>query len=153
MPMDAAQILRHALSTQYDVAARQGEALDRAAQSAAARPAAETGRAMGVALTVEADPTAELMDSMEELTAQFEEKSLKKLADRKLGEAQGPRSSFLRAIEAWSKVLPDMPGRDQLDGILRQARLARAGDHLAKAIYDEAKLPRRFVLKWIRHYL
>ena len=126
MPMDAAQILRHAISTQYDVAARQGEALDRAAQSAAARPA-ETGRAMGVALTVEADPTAELMDSMEELTAQFEEKSLKKLADRKLGEAQGPRSSFLRAIEAWSKVLPDMPGRDQLDAILRQARLARAG--------------------------
>ena len=127
MPMDAAQILRHALSTQYDVAARQGEALDRAAQSATTAPAAETGRAMGVALQVEADPTAELMDSMEELTAQFEEKSLKKLADRKLGEAQGPRSSFLRAIEAWSKVLPDMPGRDQLDGILRQARLARAG--------------------------
>ena len=127
MPMDAAQILRHVLSTQYDVAARQGEALDRAAQSAAARPAAETGRAMGVAFTVEVDPTADLMDSMEELTAQFEETSLKKLADRKLGEAQGPRSSFLRAIEAWSKVLPDMPGRDQLDGILRQARLARAG--------------------------
>ena len=127
MPMDAAQILRHALSTQYDVAARQGEALDRAAQSAQAAPAAETGRAMGVALQVEADPTAELMDSMEELTAQFEEKSLKKLADRKLGEAQGPRSSFLRAIEAWSKVLPDMPGRDQLDRLLRQARQARAG--------------------------
>ena len=125
MPMDAAQILRHAISTQYDVAARQGEALDRAAQSAAARPA-ETGRAMGVALTVEADPTAELMDSMEELTAQFEEKSLKKLADRKLGEAQGSRSSFLRAIETWLKVLPDMPGRDLLDRILRQARLARA---------------------------
>ena len=127
MPMDAAQILRHVISTQYDVAARQGEALDRAAQAATTAPAAETGRAMGVALQVEADPTAELMDSMEELTAQFEEKSLKKLADRKLGEAQGPRSSFLRAIEAWSKVLPDMPGRDQLDAILRQARLARAG--------------------------
>ena len=127
MPMDAAQILRHVISTQYDVAARQGEALDRAAQSATTAPAAETGRAMGVALQVEADPAAELMDSMEELTAQFEEKSLKKLADRKLGEAQGPRSSFLRAIEAWSKVLPDMPGRDQLDRLLRQARQARAG--------------------------
>ena len=127
MPMDAAQILRHALSTQYDVAARQGEALDRAAQSAQTAPAAETGRAMGVAFQVEADPTADLMDSMEELTAQFEEKSLKKLADRKLGEAQGPRSSFLRAVEAWSKVLPDMPGRDQLDRLLRQARQARAG--------------------------
>ncbi len=127
MAMDAAQILRHALSTQYDVAARQGEALDRAAQTATTAPAAETGRAMGVALTVEADPAAELMDSMEELTAQFEEKSLKKLADRKLGEAQGPRSSFLRAVEAWSKVLPDMPGRDQLDRLLRQARQARAG--------------------------
>ena len=127
MPMDAAQILRHALSTQYDVAARQGEALDRAAQSAQAAPAAETGRAMGVALQVEADPTADLMDSMEELTAQFEEKSLKKLADRKLGSAQGSRSAFVRAMEAWAKVLPDMPGRDQLDRLLRQARQARAG--------------------------
>ena len=127
MPMDAAQILRHVISTQYDVASRQGEALDRAAQSAQAAPAAETGRAMGVALQVEADPTADLMDSMEELTAQFEEKSLKKLADRKLGSAQGPRTAFLRALEAWAKVLPDMPGRDQLDRILRQARLARAG--------------------------
>ena len=126
MAMDAAQILRHALSTQYDVAARQGEALDRAAQSAQTAPAAETGRAMGVALTVEADPAAELMDSMEELTAQFEEKSLKKLADRKLGSAQGSRSAFVRAMEAWAKLLPDMPGRDQLDRLLRSARQARA---------------------------
>ena len=126
MAMDAAQILRHALSTQYDVAARQGEALDRAAQSAQTAPAAETGRAMGVAFQVEADPTAELMDSMEELTAQFEEKSLKKLADRKLGSAQGSRSAFVRAMEAWAKLLPDMPGRDQLDRLLRSARQARA---------------------------
>ena len=127
MPMDAAQILRHALSTNYDVAARMQQA-EQSGGSGAVAPdrLAETGRAMGVACTVEADPTADLMDSMEELTAQFEEKSLKKLADRKLGEAQGPRSSFLRAIEAWSKVLPDMPGRDQLDRILRQARQSRA---------------------------
>ena len=126
MPMDAAQILRHVISTQYDVAARQGEALDRAAQSAQTAPAAETGRAMGVAFQVEADPTADLMDSMEELTAQFEEKSLKKLADRKLGSAQGSRSAFVRAMEAWAKLLPDMPGRDQLDRLLRAARQARA---------------------------
>ena len=126
MAMDAAQILRHALSTQYDVAARQGEALDRAAQSAQTAPAAETGRAMGVAFEVEADPMADLMDSMEELTAQFEEKSLKKLADRKLGSAQGSRSAFVRAMEAWAKVLPDMPGREHLDRLLRAARQARA---------------------------
>ena len=126
MPMDAAQILRHALSTNYDVAARMQEAT-RSEQASASSAAAETGRAMGVACTVDTDPMSELMDSMEELTAQFEEKSLKKLADRKLGEAQGPRSSFLRAVEAWSKVLPDMPGRDQLDRLLRQARQARAG--------------------------
>ena len=60
MPMDAAQILRHVISTQYDVASRQGEALDRAAQTAQTAPAAETGRAMGVALQVEADPAAAL---------------------------------------------------------------------------------------------
>ena len=42
---------------------------------------------------------------------------------------------------------PHPPTREEL------ARLARAGDHLAKAIYDEAKPPRRFVLKWLRHYL
>ena len=127
MPMDAAQILRHALSTNYDVAARMQQAEQAEGSGAAATDRlVETGRAMGVACTVEADPMADLMDSMEELTAQFEEKSLKKLADRKLGEAQGPRSSFLRAIEAWNKVLPDMPGRENLDRILRQARQARA---------------------------
>ena len=127
MAMDAAQILRHAISTQYDVAARMQEATRPEQAGASSAGVSETGRAMGVACTVEADPMADLMDSMEELTAQFEEKSLKKLADRKLGEAQGPRSAFVRALEAWAKVLPDMPGRDQLDRILRQARQARAG--------------------------
>ena len=127
MAMDAAQILRHAISTQYDVAARMQQT-EQAGGSGAAAPdrLVETGRAMGVACTVEADPMADLMDSMEELTAQFEEKSLKKLADRKLGSMQGPRSAFVRAMEAWAKVLPDMPGRDQLDRILRQARQSRA---------------------------
>ncbi len=126
MPMDAAQILRHALSTNYDVAARMQEAARPEQAGASPAKAAETGRAMGVAFTVEADPVADLMDSMEELTAQFEEKSLKKLADRKLGEAQGPRSAFARAIEAWSKILPDMPGRENLDRALRGMRQARA---------------------------
>ena len=127
MAMDAAQILRHAISTQYDVAARMQEATRPEQAGASSAGVSETGRAMGVACTVEADPMADLMDSMEELTAQFEEKSLKKLADRKLGEAQGPRSAFVRALEAWAKVRPDVPGRDQLDRILRQARQARAG--------------------------
>ena len=127
MPMDAAQILRHAISTQYDVAARMQQAEQaESSRAAASDRLAETGRAMGVACTVEADPMADLMDSMEELTAQFEEKSLKKLADRKLGSMQGPRSAFVRAMEAWAALLPDLPGRDQLDRILRQARQARA---------------------------
>ena len=127
MPMDAAQILRHALSTNYDVAARLEQAgASPAGIGASPAGAAETGRAMGVAFTVDTDPMADLMDSMEELTAQFEEKSLKKLADRKLGSAQGPRSAFVRAMEAWAKMLPDMPGREHLDRALRGMRQARA---------------------------
>ena len=69
-----------------------------------------------------ADPMAELMDSMEELSFQFEEKTAKRVAERKLGEMQGPRSSLVRAVETWLAVMPDMPGRDFLVRTLRNLR-------------------------------
>ncbi len=80
---------------------------------------------MGVAVTVEADPAAELMDSMEELSFQFEEKALKRTSERKMGEMQGPRSALLKAVETWMAMMPDMPGRDFISRLARALRGAQ----------------------------
>ena len=88
---------------------------------------------MGTAFTVEADPMAELMDSMEELSFQFEEKEAKRVGERKMGEMQGPRTALLKAVESWMAMMPDMPGREFLAGVLRNMRAAlSAGNPLSE---------------------
>ncbi|MBP5320326.1 MAG: hypothetical protein J6334_05005, partial [Kiritimatiellae bacterium] len=71
MAFDAAQLLRQTFAARnealqmMDLAqTRQGEAVK----------AAEPGQLMGTTVVAESDPMAELMDSMEELSFQFEEK-------------------------------------------------------------------------------
>jgi len=64
---------------------------------------------------------------------QFEEKSLKKVAERKLGEMQGPRSALVRAIESWMAVLPDMPGREFITRLAKNLRLAQQAGNLPDA--------------------
>jgi len=122
---DAAQILRQTY-------AAGAEAMQMRELAEAARPAAPTverGTMMGVQFTVESDPMAELMDSMEELSFQFEEKTAKKLSERKMGSMQGLRSSFIRAMEAWQAMMPDMPGREQLAKLIQNFRqLMRSGE-------------------------
>ena len=90
MAFDAAQILRQTY-------AAGAEAMQRAEMLATANieetAAAEVGKLMGMEVALEADPMAELLDSMEELSFQFEEKSMKRISDRKMGEMQGPRSA------------------------------------------------------------
>ena len=120
MALDAAQILRQTYAAGAD-AARMAE-LARPPETAPAAPA--RGELMGTAVIVENDPVAELQDSMEELSFQFEEKTAKRLAERKMGPMQGSRASFVRAVEAWAAMMPDMPGRETLDRLVRSLRNA-----------------------------
>ena len=116
MALDAAQILRQTYASgaeRVDVASLARE-----------QPAAEVqrGELMGTSFVVESDPIAELMDSMEELSFQFEEKTAKRLAERRMGPMQGSRASFIRAVEAWFAMLPDMPGRERLEQLVKSLR-------------------------------
>jgi len=122
MAFDAAQILRQT----YAAGAEAAQFREMAEPQKADAPAVQRGELMGTAFVVENDPVAELMDSMEELSFQFEEKEAKRVGERKLGEMQGPRTALMKAIETWMAMLPDMPGRDFMAKLLRNLRNASA---------------------------
>ena len=124
MAFDAAQLLRHA------IAPDRFEQLRSAEMASAVQQPMETGRAMGMAVVVEQNPAAELQDAMEELSMQFEEKSAKKLGERKLGETRSRTSAYVDAVQKWEKILPDMPGKEFLDRMLRNLRQAMLGGNL-----------------------
>ena len=129
MAFDAAQILRQT----YAAGAEAAQMRELAEPARASAPAVQRGELMGTAFTVEADPMAELMDSMEELSFQFEEKEAKRVGERKMGEMQGPRTALLKAVESWMAMMPDMPGREFLAGVLRNMRAAlSAGNPLSE---------------------
>ena len=117
MQLDAAQILRQTIaSTTFDTAP---------AGAQKAEAPVESGVAMGFGVQVEADPAAELMDSMEELSFQFEEKEAKEVSERKLGEAKRAPNAQIEAIQSWMKMMPDMPGADFLNRLMRLLRAAQ----------------------------
>ena len=122
MALDAAQILRQTY-------AAGAERIDVSSLMRQTEPqAVARGELMGTAVIAEADPMAELMDSMEELSFQFEEKTAKRMSERKMGPLQGMRSSFIRALEAWQSMMPDMPGNSKLKEIIQNARqMLRSG--------------------------
>ena len=123
MAFDAAQILRQTYAAGAD-AARLGDF----AQARTEAPPPARGELMGMSVVVEADPTAELMDSMEELSFQFEEKEMKRAGERKMGEMQGPRTALVKAIETWQKMMPDMPNQEFMARMARNLRgMAAAG--------------------------
>ena len=127
MALDAAQILRQTY-------AAGAERIDVSSLMRQAEPqAVSRGELMGTAVVVEADPMAELMDSMEELSFQFEEKTAKRVAERRLGEMQGPRSALVKAIETWMSMMPDMPGRDFITRLARGLRSAAGAGNLPDA--------------------
>ena len=121
MAFDAAQFLRHSIAPDRIDQFRSAEL------SAAARTPGETGCVMGMAVVVERNPAAELHDAMEELSMHFEEKAAKKLGERKLGETRSRASAYADAVKAWEKALPDMPGGEFLDRLLRGLRQAMQG--------------------------
>ena len=129
MAFDAAQILRQTYAAGVE-AAQMREMAEVKAPSA---PVVERGEIMGTAFEVDADPMAELMDAMEELSFQFEEKTAKKVAERKMGEMQGPRSALVRAVETWLSVMPDLPGRAFLAQVLKNIRSSFSSGRLVDA--------------------
>lgn len=126
MAFDAAQILRQT----YAAGAEAAQFREMAEVQKPVAPAVQGGELKGTAFVVENDPTAELMDSMEELSFQFEEKESKRVGERKMGEMQGPRMALIKAIESWTAMLPDMPGREFLTNMLRNLRSAMADGHM-----------------------
>ena len=119
MAFDAAQILRQTYAAGAE-AMQMREMAEASARPAVAEP--QRGQLMGTSFVVEADPMADLMDSMEELSFQFEEKESKRVGERKMGEMQGPRTAMMKAVETWMNTLPDMPGRQFLSQMLRYMR-------------------------------
>ena len=117
MAFDAAQILRQTYAAGADAAM-----MREMAAPVHTAPTVERGQLMGMAVAVEADPTAELMDSMEELSFQFEEKEMKRAGERKMGEMQGPRTALVKAIETWMNMMPDMPGQEFMSKLARNLR-------------------------------
>ena len=129
MAFDAAQILRQT----YAAGAEAAKMRELAEPARTPAPSVQRGELMGTAFTVEADPMAELMDSMEELSFQFEEKAAKRAGERKMGEMQGPRSALVRAVESWIALLPDLPGREFLTSALRNIRSSFASGRMLDA--------------------
>ena len=124
MALDAAQILRQTYASG-------AERIDIASLMRQSEPqAVARGELMGTAVVVESDPLAELMDSMEELSFQFEEKTAKRVGERRLGEMQGPRTALIKAIETWMALMPDMPGRDFVARLARGLRSAAGAGSL-----------------------
>ena len=117
MAFDAAQILRQTYAAGADAAM-----MREMAEPVRTAPAPERGEMMGMSVTAQADPMAELMDSMEELSFQFEEKEMKRAGERKMGEMQGPRTELLKAVETWMKMMPDMPGQEFMAKLARNLR-------------------------------
>ena len=118
MAFDSAQILRQTLQAgRYDALHNESFSTQQTNQAAV-----ESGQALGFRLEVMEDPMAELMDSMEELSFQFEEKEMKTVGERRLGEMKGPKSAYITAIQEWMKTLPDMPGGEFMERMLRQLR-------------------------------
>ena len=118
--MDSAQIMRQALSAgRFDALQNSAFSTQQTNQATV-----ESGQAMGFRLETMSDPLQELQDSMEELSFSFEEKTMKSVAERKMGEMRRAGNLFVEAVLKWQKVLPDMPGGAFMERMLRNLRQA-----------------------------
>lgn len=118
--MDSAQIMRQALSAgRFDALQNSAFSTQQTNQATV-----ESGQAMGFRLETMSDPLQDLQDSMEELSFSFEEKTMKSVAERKMGEMRRAGNPFVEAVLKWQKVLPDMPGGAFMERMLRNLRQA-----------------------------
>jgi type III secretion system YopN/LcrE/InvE/MxiC family regulator len=124
MAFDGAQFLRNPI--RFD---RMDTMMPGVIDTPDAAKALETGRLGGATVVVQNDAASELMDSMEELSMQFEEKASKKISDRKLGETRS-RSLYTDAIEKWMKTMPDMPDKKEMENLLKLLRQSRESGNM-----------------------
>ena len=129
MNFDSAQVMRQVLQAgRYDALQTQAFSPHQVNKAAI-----ESGQAMGFRLEVMPNPAQELQDSMEELSFQFEEKEMKTVGERRLGERNTMRSAYLTAVESWKAVMPDMPGGAYMERMRRQLRNMQSGGSLPDA--------------------
>ena len=126
MALNATQMMNQALQT-GGLDRIRGEAFT---EQQSVKAITDSGIANGVHFVVEEDPTQSLMDSMEELSMNFEEKEMKSVGDRKLGEKLSSRQKYITAVEKWQKTMPDMPGGEFCERMLRGLRQMRKGGQL-----------------------
>ena len=118
--MDSAQIMRQALSAgRFDALQNSAFSTQQTNQATV-----ESGQARGLRLETISDPLQELQDPMEERSFSFEEKTMKSVAERKMGEMRRAGNPFVEAVLKWQKVLPDMPGGAFMERMLRNLRQA-----------------------------
>ena len=131
--MDPAQIIRQTVNTtRFDTTAGVGAAVLGSA----------SGSAMGYAVTVDADPVADLYDSMEEFSMLFEEGEAKKVSDRRMGEmrageARGRRHAYQMTVDRWTRSFPDLPSAALIASVLRRLR-PEAGRLTARDLLRQA---------------
>lgn len=117
MAFDGAQFLRNPI--RFD---RMDTMMPSVLSTPEATNVASSGKLGGATVVVQTDATADLMDSMEELSMLFEEKASKKISDRKLGETRSRSTAYIDAIQNWMKAMPDMPNREDMERFLRLLR-------------------------------
>lgn len=128
MSFDSAQYLRNPVRLD-----RTGTMVPHIAEETAPQQTVQTGRLGGMTVEMMHDPASELLDSLEELSMQFEEKATKKLAERKLGQVRARPSAYTEAIDGWMRTLPDMPGREKTEQLLRHLRRMAASGQMPDA--------------------
>ena len=124
MAFDGAQFLRNPI--RFD---RMDTMMPGVIDTPNAAKAPETGRLGGATVVVQTDAASELMDSMEELSMQFEEKASKRISDRRLGETR-TRSPYADAVEKWMKTMPDMPDKREMENLLKLLRQSRENGNM-----------------------
>ena len=126
MPLNATQMANQSLRL-GELDQVRGEAFT---EQQSVKAITDSGTVNGVSFVTEEDPTQMLMDSMEELAMNLEEGEAKSVSDRKRGEKLSSKQLYITAVEKWQKVMPDMPGGEFCERLLRNLRQMRKGGQL-----------------------
>ena len=118
--MNAAEIFRQSIQPSGYEALQ--SVMGARSESATAAQAAERGSLNGMGFEVVEDPMMELMDSMEELSMQFEEKTVKSMAERKVGGKLTVNLTMIQRVQKWMNSLPDMPTQQAIAQVVKQLR-------------------------------